>query len=201
MQTALISAMEQVVKDRARIIFVSMYTDISWWQTKNENVYRQNTLRVASFAKDFEPGRWSFFGSGKHKQHAHQANLHENILVAFQGAPNKNHTRSRSWANISSDNRTRTCISNFISMWTAHHGLPVEQFSTVQHRNENQTVVFQKSNFQGPIGIVRNRSVLLMQCLSCEWKLPTDRQTTRVKLSGHATSRYWTTSKLSALSQ
>ena len=37
---------------------------VNWWQNQNEHVCRQNTILVALFAKDIEPGRWSFLGPG-----------------------------------------------------------------------------------------------------------------------------------------
>ena len=39
-----------------------MCNDINWSHNKNENGCRPNAIRVASFAKAFKPGRWSFLG-------------------------------------------------------------------------------------------------------------------------------------------
>ena len=58
-------AEEGVEPSQFKIIFMSMYNDINGWQSKNVNVCRQNAIRVASFAEDFEPGRWSCLGPGK----------------------------------------------------------------------------------------------------------------------------------------
>ena len=49
---------------KGRIIFMSMCNDVNWWQNENEDVCRQNAMQVSSYAKDFEPGRWSFLGLG-----------------------------------------------------------------------------------------------------------------------------------------
>ena len=49
---------------KGRIIFMSMYNDMNWWQNLNEDECRQNAIQVSSYAKNFKPGRWSFLGSG-----------------------------------------------------------------------------------------------------------------------------------------
>ena len=49
---------------KGRIIFMSMYNDINWRQNRYEVACRQNSTGVASFAEDFEPGRWPFLGPG-----------------------------------------------------------------------------------------------------------------------------------------
>ena len=40
-----------------------MYNDIVYWKN-NESVCRDNAKRVAEFAENFKPGRWSFHGPG-----------------------------------------------------------------------------------------------------------------------------------------
>ena len=49
---------------KGRIIFLSMYNDIIWRETKKhrKNV-RWNSVTVATYARRFLLGRWSFFGS------------------------------------------------------------------------------------------------------------------------------------------
>ena len=42
----------------------SMWKDTKWWRNQNEEVCRQNATSVASYAKNFSSGRWSFFGPG-----------------------------------------------------------------------------------------------------------------------------------------
>ena len=41
---------------------------INWLQNKNEDVCRQTAICLASFAEDFESGRWSCFGLGKEEK-------------------------------------------------------------------------------------------------------------------------------------
>ena len=43
---------------------MSMHNDINWWTNKNESVRRENAKRVAAFAENFKPGRWSFLCLG-----------------------------------------------------------------------------------------------------------------------------------------
>ena len=47
-----------------RIIFMSMFNDISWGSKDNERECNANAKLVSMFAKGFSPGRWSFLGPG-----------------------------------------------------------------------------------------------------------------------------------------
>ena len=40
---------------KGRIVYMSMYNDINWWQNKKENVCRPHAIHVASFTREFEP--------------------------------------------------------------------------------------------------------------------------------------------------
>ena len=51
-----------------RIIFMSMFNDISWGSQDNEQECQLNTNLVSVSAKRFSPGRWSFFGPGSAKE-------------------------------------------------------------------------------------------------------------------------------------
>ena len=39
-----------------------VYNDVNWWQNQKEDVRRQNAIQVSSYAKDFDPRRWSYLG-------------------------------------------------------------------------------------------------------------------------------------------
>ena len=59
-----------------RIIFMSMFNDISWGSKDNEQECESSAQLVSIFAKRFSPGRWSFLGSGSEKEM--EANHKEN---------------------------------------------------------------------------------------------------------------------------
>ena len=50
-----------------RIIFMSMFNDISWWSKDNEKCELSAKL-VSICAKRFSSGRWSFLGPGSNKK-------------------------------------------------------------------------------------------------------------------------------------
>ena len=52
---------------KGRIEFTSMYNDVNSGQNGNAEKCKENATHVASLAKDFEPGRWSFLGPGDEK--------------------------------------------------------------------------------------------------------------------------------------
>ena len=51
-----------------RIIFMSMFNDISWGSKDNKNVCESNAQLVSLFAKRFGAGQWSFLGPGSEKK-------------------------------------------------------------------------------------------------------------------------------------
>ena len=51
-----------------RIIFMSMFNDISWGSKENERECESNAKPVSMYAKRFSPGRWSFLGPGSEKK-------------------------------------------------------------------------------------------------------------------------------------
>ena len=51
-----------------RIIFMSMFNDISWRSQDNEQECESSAQLVSIFAKRFSPGRWSFLGPGSEKK-------------------------------------------------------------------------------------------------------------------------------------
>ena len=51
-----------------RIIFMSMFNDISWGSPDNEQECDLNANFVSIYAKRFSPGRWSFLGPGPEKK-------------------------------------------------------------------------------------------------------------------------------------
>ena len=51
-----------------RIIFMSMFNDISWGSQDNEQEYELNANLVSNYARRFSPGRWSFLGPGSEKK-------------------------------------------------------------------------------------------------------------------------------------
>ena len=52
---------------KGRIIFKCTRLELVA-KNKNENLFRQNAIQVASCAKDFELGRWSFLGFGEEEE-------------------------------------------------------------------------------------------------------------------------------------
>ena len=51
-----------------RIIFMSMFNDISWGSRDNEKVCESNARLVSLYAKRFGTGQWSFLGLGSKKK-------------------------------------------------------------------------------------------------------------------------------------
>ena len=51
-----------------RIIFMSMFNDISWRSQDNEQECESDANRVSVYARRFSSGRWSFFGLGSEKK-------------------------------------------------------------------------------------------------------------------------------------
>ena len=51
-----------------RIIFTSMFNDISWGSTDNEQECELSAKLVSISAKRCSPGRWSFLGPGSEKK-------------------------------------------------------------------------------------------------------------------------------------
>ena len=51
-----------------RIIFMSMFNDISWGSEDNEQECELNAQLVSIYAKRFSPGKWSFLGLGSVKE-------------------------------------------------------------------------------------------------------------------------------------
>ena len=51
-----------------RIIFMSMFNDISWGSKDNEKECESSVQLVSLYAKRFLPGQWSFFGLGSKKK-------------------------------------------------------------------------------------------------------------------------------------
>ena len=51
-----------------RIIFMSMFNDISWGSKDNEQECESSAQLVSIYAKRFSPRRWSFFGPGSEKK-------------------------------------------------------------------------------------------------------------------------------------
>ena len=55
-------------KFTGRIIFMSMFNDISWGSQDNEKECKSNAQLVSLFAKRFGAGQWSFLGPGSEKK-------------------------------------------------------------------------------------------------------------------------------------
>ena len=53
---------------KGRIIFMSMFNDISWGSKDNEHECELSANLVSIYAKRFSPGRWSFLGPGSEKK-------------------------------------------------------------------------------------------------------------------------------------
>ena len=53
---------------KGRIIFMSMFNDISWGSKDNERECELSTQLVSMYAKRFSPGKWSFLGPGSEKK-------------------------------------------------------------------------------------------------------------------------------------
>ena len=59
---------DQPEEFKGRIIFMSMFNDISWGSEDNEQECESNANLVSIYARRFSPGRWSFLGSGSEKK-------------------------------------------------------------------------------------------------------------------------------------
>ena len=56
-----------------RIVFMSMFNDIIWRDTKNQLTCSENSTMVIEYAKSFALGRWSFLGpSSETKMECHR---------------------------------------------------------------------------------------------------------------------------------
>ena len=55
-------------KFTGRIIFMSVFNDISWGSKENKKGCESNAQLVYLFAKRFGAGQWSFFGPGSGKK-------------------------------------------------------------------------------------------------------------------------------------
>ena len=53
---------------KGRVIFTSMFNDISWGSEDNERECNANADLVSIYARRFPAGRWSFFGPGSEKK-------------------------------------------------------------------------------------------------------------------------------------
>ena len=53
---------------KGRIIFMSMFNDMSWGSEDNEQECNANADLVSVYARRFPPGRWSFLGPGSEKK-------------------------------------------------------------------------------------------------------------------------------------
>ena len=51
-----------------RIIFMSMFNDISWGSKDNEKECELSAQLVSICARRFSPGKWSFLGPGSEKK-------------------------------------------------------------------------------------------------------------------------------------
>ena len=51
-----------------RIIFMSMFNDISWGSKDNEREDELSAMLVSIYAKRFSKGKWSFLGPGSEKK-------------------------------------------------------------------------------------------------------------------------------------
>ena len=59
---------DQPEEFEGRIIFMSMFNDISWGSEDNEQECEANVNLVSIYARRFPPGRWSFLGPGSEKK-------------------------------------------------------------------------------------------------------------------------------------
>ena len=59
---------EEPEKFTGRIIFMSMFNDVSWGSQDNEQECEKSANLVSIYARRFSPGRWSFLGLGSEKK-------------------------------------------------------------------------------------------------------------------------------------
>ena len=72
----LLEKIQDLVKDQHcepeqfndRIIFMSMYNDITWGEKRNTERCEYNSKTIADYARKFPRGRWSFLGPGSEKK-------------------------------------------------------------------------------------------------------------------------------------
>ena len=64
----LMSKMSDPSEFKGRIIFMSMFNDISWGSEDNERECNANADLVSLYARRFPPGRWSFLEPGSEKK-------------------------------------------------------------------------------------------------------------------------------------
>ena len=62
------SKMSDPSEFKGRIIFMSMFNDISWGSEDNEQECNANADLVSLYARRFPPGRWSFLGPRSEKK-------------------------------------------------------------------------------------------------------------------------------------
>ena len=62
------SKMSDSSEFKGRIIFMSMFNDISWGSEDNEQERNANANLGSIYARRFSPGRWSFLGPGSEKK-------------------------------------------------------------------------------------------------------------------------------------
>ena len=67
-QEFLLKMTKQPEEFTGRIIFMSMFNDISWGSEDNERECNANADLVSIYARRFSPGRWSFLGPGSEKK-------------------------------------------------------------------------------------------------------------------------------------
>ena len=67
-QELLLRLGERPEKFTGRIIFMSMFNDISWESKDNKKECESNAQLVSLFAKRFGAGQWSFLGPGSEKK-------------------------------------------------------------------------------------------------------------------------------------
>ena len=79
-----------------RIIFMSMFNDISWGSEGNEKECESSAQIVSLYAKRFSPGQWSFLGPGSEKKwySTHEYNpqgewdrVAEQMVITFAESP------------------------------------------------------------------------------------------------------------------
>ena len=67
-QELLLRLSETPEKFPGRIIFMSMFNDISWASKDNKKECESNAQLVSLFARRFGAGHWSFLGPGSEKK-------------------------------------------------------------------------------------------------------------------------------------
>ena len=79
-------------KFTGRIVFMSMFNDISWGSKENKQECESSAQLVSLYAKRFSPGQWSFLGPGaekkwystpEYKQQGEWDRVAEQMMVTF----------------------------------------------------------------------------------------------------------------------